>query len=1055
MAKKTISNTFTVNTLIDGESVFDASLDHNVIGVECDTEGNISETVSFLVAISAHYGSENVVGACTITDNHEDVDSDIIVTYAPSPSHTSEPWVAKITFTQGNGLAPMLNMAFTVFHPTYGTRVISLSLNRIVMGKDGRNSIRLDLNNESDTMLYDGAGNLLSDSVSTMATLYDGGTDVSNYASFSIQGYSGMDSTKVSISGRTVTVSGMTSGSGYVDISASYKGNDYTHRFTLKKIVGVDKFDIVVSPNAISINTSDTTFADTPISVQVYRTPSNGGARQLVSWENVQGTYNAFGLVLAVKDSENNSLVETTSGTPVTTRTFNFSATQAQNVDITDVTVLLGKRFASQTPITQDMETIPVSHVRNGQDGTGANAVRIDLSNEMDSIPTDVDGKVLSTVYLSTDARIYNGATPETSGVNAVSVGRIANIQGTVNGSVPPVSNLTDGLGNVRWVIPANTVLTADKYRAQIQFQVNNIPYFAYFTATVVKSGEEGVSPEILSLLPSPNQIIFSKDSSGTIPSTSKTLSLKIKKTIGNTTEVKDVDQSGLTIRYSTVAMPATVSDGTAWSGDISIQSTVTYSNVYIAAFDGNTLVDTETIPIIKDGVDGVDYIIQSSIESIKIPSNQTSTSKAVTFKFYSKAGGADKQAFDTYFTIYTRNNSGFYSLNYPPISSLYHYTSVSRTFNSITTNVSAIVIYIWGANSSSVPTGNPQSYPPENYPYLAKFEIPIIKDGDDGQAGARGALGRSYYYAGEFNSQDESKHYVVNDAQSPFFLHIESGQKRYHVFNPAESPQSGDMTMKEMWEESDGNWNNAPWEVMNNDFKYLITQAIFGAYAHLGSWIFNNDYMLSEKDKDGVPRGQRAYNGMDDNQLTTGFIPSIAFDALNGRASFGGDTVRFQPDGAGWLANKSIIWDADGNASFSGFIKKTPTYITPENESEYIINYFSTLYTFDFQKTGTFVVLQPNVGHDTLHLPCLYQYVAHYYSDEQKMIIRSYVGTKVLIYNASGHGLSITYMYDSNGGSYADVLGNGYCATVECKIRKESGFENVYWEIVQCGSII
>ena len=157
---------------------------------------------------------------------------------------------------------------------------------------------------------------------------------------------------------------------------------------------------------------------------------------------------------------------------------------------------------------------------------------------------------------------------------------------------------------------------------------------------------------------------------------------------------------------------------------------------------------DTVTGPQGNQGVkgdagnDAVTYEIQSSIESVKILSDQTSVSKSITFKFYSKTGSAEKQKFNTYFTIYTRNSVGFYSLVYPPISSVYNTTSVSHTFDNITQSVNAIVIYIWGNDSSNVPTENPQNYPPENYSYLAKKEIPILKDGNTGEKGDAGPQG-------------------------------------------------------------------------------------------------------------------------------------------------------------------------------------------------------------------------------------------------------------------------------------------------------------------------
>jgi hypothetical protein len=35
-------------------------------------------------------------------------------------------------------------------------------------------------------------------------------------------------------------------------------------------------------------------------------------------------------------------------------------------------------------------------------------------------------------------------------------------------------------------------------------------------------------------------------------------------------------------------------------------------------------------------------------------------------------------------------------------------------------------------------------------------------------------------------------------------------------------------------------------WQIMTNDFKYIITEAIFGDYAHFGSFVINGDWMIS-----------------------------------------------------------------------------------------------------------------------------------------------------------------------------------------------------------------
>ena len=113
---------------------------------------------------------------------------------------------------------------------------------------------------------------------------------------------------------------------------------------------------------------------------------------------------------------------------------------------------------------------------------------------------------------------------------------------------------------------------------------------------------------------------------------------------------------------------------------------------------------------------------------------------------------------------------------------------------------------------------------------------------GNDGIDGARGKVGRFFYFGGTFDSLNTTQTFIVNDAQAPYFEHTVGGQKRYHVFN---YETNGSYTMSQMWAIS-SNWNNKPWDVMTNDFKYLITEALFTDFAKLGSGVFNKDWLFS-----------------------------------------------------------------------------------------------------------------------------------------------------------------------------------------------------------------
>lgn len=108
-----------------------------------------------------------------------------------------------------------------------------------------------------------------------------------------------------------------------------------------------------------------------------------------------------------------------------------------------------------------------------------------------------------------------------------------------------------------------------------------------------------------------------------------------------------------------------------------------------------------------------------------------------------------------------------------------------------------------------------------------------------DGAQGERGKKGRFYYYAGDFDANDDTTEFNVNDSQSPYFHYNDN----YWVYNPDTNPPSGTITMHDMGTPSS---SSADWEIMYDDFKYIITEALFSDYASLGASIIKGDWMFS-----------------------------------------------------------------------------------------------------------------------------------------------------------------------------------------------------------------
>lgn len=563
------------------------------------------------------------------------------------------------------------------------------------------------------------------------------------------------------------------------------------------------------------------------------------------------------------------------------------------------------------TNIVGLVKQVNVPVMRNGKAGQpgekGEDAIRIVQDNPMDGIPCDSSGITTIPVSINTSVKLYKGTEilPDTT-IESGDVGSIADIAGTITSD--------SGVFNITWDIPVNTILENASYQIPIKITYNRVKYTTTFIVNAVRAGANGKTPVIKNLSPTPNQIVFKNGEETVI----KYVDLQIKSVEGTNVSYTDVENSNLWVRYSFDCMPGSSTEGVAWPTrtespqGVPVIST-SGKNLYIATFSmsDSSLVDNQTIAILCDGEkgdqgqqgeagdDAVTYEIQSSIESVKILSDQTSVSKSITFRFYSKVGNTEKQAFDTYFTIYTRNNVGFYSLVYPPISSLYNSVSVTHAFNNITQSVNAIVIYIWGNDSSAVPTENPQNYPPENYPYLAKKEIPILKDGNTGEKGEKGdagSVGRYYYYAGDWSTVASARSLAVDDKKSPYVLY----DTKYYMCLA--------LTDNEHIYDNNPSINPTFWAEMP-ELNYVISKAIFSDYARLGSSIISGDWMMSQHGIMYDPQGG-------EHSITS----SSTTEGAEGTYTYGGITYNTE--------NSYIKFDPQfPNSSKSGELNFAPNY--------------------------------------------------------------------------------------------------------------------------------
>ena len=120
-----------------------------------------------------------------------------------------------------------------------------------------------------------------------------------------------------------------------------------------------------------------------------------------------------------------------------------------------------------------------------------------------------------------------------------------------------------------------------------------------------------------------------------------------------------------------------------------------------------------------------------------------------------------------------------------------------------------------------------------------------------DGADGNPGHVGRWYYYAEEWASGNT---YTMQETQAPFV-------KRHTTINGVEADYffmldfgtRGISTGSTRGEDPASHYNpvsgrgTEPWTLMQSTMQYYIAKAYFGEYAHLGSFIINKDWMISQ----------------------------------------------------------------------------------------------------------------------------------------------------------------------------------------------------------------
>ena len=248
-------------------------------------------------------------------------------------------------------------------------------------GTDGKNAIRLDLDNENDTMLYDSNGQSVSGDIITNAQLYDGAKEVeSNLVTYDVDSSEGCTYKHIENSSQ-FTVTGMTAAVGWLRIKATYNGADYLATLTLKKIVGQCKYDIVTSVSAITKDANTGELSPKTVTAYIRKTDASGNVTTTEG--TASGTANSIdGKSLQVYIGGDWLNVK---GTSINTSGYDLM------LRISDGTYVY------------DQETLPlIISGKNGTNGDDAVSYWLDCSHM--AVPCTSDGKARSDVSIKITA---------------------------------------------------------------------------------------------------------------------------------------------------------------------------------------------------------------------------------------------------------------------------------------------------------------------------------------------------------------------------------------------------------------------------------------------------------------------------------------------------------------------------------------------------------------------------------------------------------------------------------------------------------------------------
>lgn len=378
-------------------------------------------------------------------------------------------------------------------------------------GEDGKNSVRLDLTNESSTVTCDKDGNIIGTIQGTVAILYDGAKKADiNMVSYSISSYKGLSSMPTIseggvISGLSVS-GGKTSLEASINIKAVYKNQDYYATYTITKVLagsdGTPATSYWIEPSATAIKVdSDGNANPSTITCKQYK--QVGAESPVAGDKKIYYRHNAIDSTLWNEYTE--------------------AIIPATNVEAYEF-VLADMTPSNSHAIIYDRESIPV--VKDGQNGNDAMLFRLYLSKSSVNYATDSG---INNIYVYVMQTI--------GGKNSMTL--IANMQKLckakfyveyVNKDGSVIKEYRDGTtgiinSNSRFDTLAYAQLDPTKFYIDLVSADDDSIVIDTKEVIVVKDGEQGESA--LEIIVTPETLAFDTNDYGVVPpETSKQASI-------------------------------------------------------------------------------------------------------------------------------------------------------------------------------------------------------------------------------------------------------------------------------------------------------------------------------------------------------------------------------------------------------------------------------------------------------------------------------------------------------------------------------------------------